>query len=224
MARRARVVLPDIPHHITQRGIRSDPVFFDDDDRHLYSRLLNATARNHGVSILAYCWMSNHVHIVATPKREDSFAKTFRRVHSISAQEFNRKYGFSGYLWQDRPFSCPLDIGHARSAIRYVERNPVRAGMVSRAEEYLWSSAQAHCGLAADQLVTAETPFTDNVIDWARWLSDPEDPAFNTLIRQGTRTGRPCGSDAFVRHLERRTGLTLSPRRRGPKARTKSAA
>ena len=222
MARRARVVLPDIPHHITQRGVRRNSVFVDDDDRHLYSRLLNATARNHGVSILAYCWMSNHVHVVAVPKREDSFEKIFRRVHSIYAQEFNRKYGFSGYLWQGRPFSCPLDVGHALAAIRYVERNPVRAGMVFRAEEYPWSSAQAHCGLAKDRLVRADIPFSEDITDWSRWLCAPEDPDFHTLIRKGTRTGRPCGSDTFVRNLERRTGLTLTPQRPGPKARSKS--
>jgi putative transposase len=224
MPRRARVVLPDTPHHITQRGVRRSQVFLEDDDRHLYSRLLLATARKHGVAVLAYCWMANHVHVVAVPSHEDSLAKTFRRVHSIYAQAFNRKYGYSGYLWQGPPYSCPLDSGHARSAIRYVERNPVRVGLVIRAEEYQWSSAQAHCGLASDALV-AENDWPTHTVtksNWARWLSDPDDPIANTHIRQGTRTGRPCGSDAFVDQVERQTGLSLRAKPRGRRKSQKS--
>ncbi len=216
MPRRARVVLPDIPHHITQRGVRRAAVFLDDEDRRLYSTLLRTDAGRCGVLVLAYCWMTNHVHIVAIPEREDSFALLFRRAHSSYAAEFNEKYGFSGHLWEARFYSCPLDEGHTIAAVRYVERNPVRAEMVGRAEAYKWSSAAAHCGLACDPLLTAN-PLLEKVPDWAAWLSEPGDQTTEAFIRKGTQTGWPCGTDAFVRDLERRTGRRMRPPRRGPK-------
>jgi REP-associated tyrosine transposase len=97
-----------------------------------------------GVLVRSHAWMPNHVHLVAVPLQPDSFAKAFRRAHSMYARWFNRKYGLSGYLWQDRFFSCPLDEDHFWAAMRYVERNPVRAGLVARAEDYPWSSAAFH--------------------------------------------------------------------------------
>ena len=214
MARRARVVLPDIPHHISQRGVRRSPVFLDDEDRSRYYTLIQKNASDFGISILAYCWMTNHIHIVAIPERDDSFARAFRNAHSVYAREFNLKHGFSGYLWQERFYSCPLDADHARAAIRYVERNPVRAEMVGRAEDYPWSSAKSHCGLTVDSLVETN-PLLDGIEDWASWLSEPGDPGTEAMIRKGTLTGRPCGTDAFVRDLESRTGLALMPRRAG---------
>ena len=131
MARTARVVVPGIAHHITQRGIRQLPVFVDDQDRALYSKALLDSCLRYELRIRAYCWMTNHTHVIAVPQRPDSLAKAFRRAHSIYALQFNRKHGFSGYLWQDRFYSCPLDERHMWAAVRYVERNPVRAVLAS---------------------------------------------------------------------------------------------
>ena len=216
MARRARVVIPGIPHHITQRGIRRSPVFHDDEDRRRYGALLLTEAERFGVSILAYCWMTNHVHIVAIPKHNNSLALVLGRAHSSYSLEFNQKHGFSGHLWQERFYSCPLDDGHMIAAIRYVERNPVRAGMKGRAEDYVWSSARAHCGLARDPLLTAH-PLLERINDWSDWLAEPGDSTTESLIRNVTRTGRPCGTDSFVKDLERQLGQVLGPKRRGPK-------
>ena len=154
MPRDRRIVLPGVPHHITQRGVRQSNIFVDTADRLLYSELLLEACEKHHLSIHSFTWMTNHVHIVAVPQCEDSLEKVFRRTHAQYAQRFNKKYELRGYLWQDRFFSCPMDEGHYWAAIRYVERNPIRAGMVRRAEDYRWSSARVHCGLGTNKLLT----------------------------------------------------------------------
>jgi len=144
MPRIARVVLPEIPHHVTQRGIRRFNVFLDETDCEVYLELLRDGSRRHHVRIAAYCLMTNHVHIVAIPEHPDSLSRLFHFAHGVYATRFNIKHGLTGHLWQARPFSSCLDDFHLWAAIRYVERNPVRAHMVDRAEDYRWSSAPAH--------------------------------------------------------------------------------
>src|SRR3954469_18455587 len=145
MSRHARVVVCDVPHHITSRGHHGSDVFRDREDYKLYSRLLSESCPKFEVLIRYYTWMTNHSHIVAVPMHPESLSGLFRRVNSIYARLFNEKYGQRGYVWQDRFYSSPLDEHHFWSAIRYVERNPVRAKMVTRAEDYEWSSAVARC-------------------------------------------------------------------------------
>ena len=202
MPRMARAVLPDAPHHITQRGIRRFNVFLDEEDRRTYLELFRENCHQFGLRICSYCLMTNHVHFVAIPKHMDSIWKTFHRCHSIYARRFNQKYGLTGHLWQGRPFSCVLDEAHRWAAVRYVELNPVRARMVGRAEEYPWSSARAHCGLGNDPLLDAGWPPPKTIEDWKAWLLDDNDVTLERSIREHTFTGRPCGDDAFVRTVE----------------------
>jgi putative transposase len=215
----ARVVCPQFPHHITQRGVRRFDVFLDDDDRLRYMELLKKYSSLFGLSILAYCLMSNHIHVVGVPSQPDSIYKTFRDCHGTFAAEFNKKLGKTGQVWQARPYSCVLDENHTWAAIRYVERNPVRAGMVRRAEDYSWSSASAHCGLTTDKLV-APWPGTSDVSDWSSWLANPQnnDDA-EKQVRARTYTGRPCGPQDFVKQIEIVTGRSLTPGKPGPKCR-----
>ena len=217
MSRNARVVVPEVAHHITQRGVRKSDIFRDAADYWRYTDLVSDNCRRHGVLIRAYCWMANHVHLVAVPLQPESFARAFRRAHSIYARWFNKKYGLSGYLWQDRYFSCPLDDAHFRAAIRYVERNPVRAGLVSKAEDYRWSSATCHCFGRPDPVVDPNWNFRDFMPDWANWLTIPNDPAFDTAIRENTRVGWPSGDEGFVANMEAEMGRILRVQRRGPK-------
>ena len=112
MPRIARVVLPGIPLHITQRGIRRLNVFGNDSDRHLYIDLLQESCRRFHLRICAYCLMTNHVHFVAIPEYKDSVWRTFHRCHGTYAKHFNMRYAFTGHLWQARPFSCALDEEH----------------------------------------------------------------------------------------------------------------
>jgi putative transposase len=171
----------------------------------LATELADADAR-----VLAYCLMTNHVHLVVVPKNADSLAILFRRVHGRYSQYLNVSRGQSGHLWQQRYFSCPMSESHLWSAIRYVEQNPCRAQIVGTAEEYRWSSAAAH--LADD----AAAKLSGNLLDlgfWAehggaqRWreiLSSPEQPDRLTLLRRCTYAGRPFGNEEFVKQLEER--------------------
>jgi putative transposase len=222
MPRMARVVCPNLPHHITQRGVRRFNVFLDEADHRRYGELLGHYAQQHGLGIAAYCLMTNHVHIVGIPERKDSIAKTFGECHGTYATEFNKKYGKAGHVWQARPYSCVLDEDHAWAAVRYVERNPLRARMVTRAEDYVWSSARAHCGLEGNRLLTAGWPDCSLVTNWSAWLEETPDVSREHRIRERTYTGRPCGSEDFVRQVEAIVGRRLAPGKPGPKPKRKS--
>jgi putative transposase len=144
VSRIARVVIPGIPHHITQRGNHRETVFFSDDARSLYLTTLAAHAQRYGARIPGFCLMSNHVHFGAVPEKPDSLAKAFGRTHNDYARWLHVRQGRGGHLWQNRFFSCRLDAGHCWAALRYVEHNPVRAGLTSAADDWPWSSARAH--------------------------------------------------------------------------------
>ena len=143
MGRLARVVLPNVPHHITQRGNRNQPVFFSEDDKKEYLRLVSTHAKRHGVQIWAYCLMTNHVHFIAVPDSEKSLTATFQEAHRLYTRRINFREGWRGYLWQGRFASFPMDEEYLIAAVRYVEQNPVKAKLVSNAWDYPWSSAKA---------------------------------------------------------------------------------
>ncbi len=144
MPRSARLVFPGVPHHVTQRGTDRQNTFFTQADRRVYLELLALHSAETGLRILAYCLMSNHIHLVAVPDRENSLAVAMRRVHGRYAQYLNARRQRSGHLWQNRYFSCPLGHDRLWTAIGYVEQNPVRAGIAEQPEEYRWSSAGEH--------------------------------------------------------------------------------
>jgi len=201
MPRIARTVFAGVPHHITQRGNRREPVFFRDDDRILYRDWLAAYSRKHGVDILAYCLMDNHVHLVGVPAHEHSLERALRPLHMRYAQAINRRHGWSGHLWQGRFFASALDDAHLWAAVRYVERNPVRAQIVFRAEDYPWSSAPAHCGVGEDPVLSRSTVW-DRVLadisDWSAWLSETDQLVALQRLRGHAQKNLPCGSEAFL--------------------------
>ncbi|MBI4559227.1 MAG: transposase, partial [Candidatus Hydrogenedentes bacterium] len=136
MSRVARIVVPGVYHHITQRGNNGQDVFFVDDDRRVYLALLREQARRFEFRVEGYCLMSNHVHVVGVPEREESLAKAIGRTHFLYTQYVNRRHGRGGHLWQNRFFSCPMDEDYAWHGLAYVELNPVRAGRVRKAWEW----------------------------------------------------------------------------------------
>ncbi len=217
MGRLCRVVVPGLSHHITQRGVRRSPVFFDDRDRKIYLELLSEACELFGLSIRSYTMMTNHVHLVAVPEHEDSLGKTLRDTHGPYASYFNRRYGFCGHLWQARFHSSPMDDAHFWAAVRYVENNPVRAGMVERAEEYPWSSAAAHCGRRSDPILSSFEVNPQLIPEWAEWLAAGQPAAEIETIRQKARTGRPLGSKTFIKGLETALGRRLLAAKRGRK-------
>ena len=218
MGRLARIVIPGMPHHATQRGNRRAQVFFNDQDRRHYLSLFRHYARRYALDVLAYCLMDNHVHWVVVPQRKPALAQSLREAHARYSEDFNRASHGSGHVFQGRFFSCPLDDEHLWAAVRYVERNPVRAKMVFRAEEWPWSSATGHCGLYDDPILTTALPAGHDVLDWSDWLK-VEDTQQTERLRRRTRTGRPCGSLGFLAQLEALTGRILQPLKRGRKSR-----
>jgi putative transposase len=217
MARFPRVVVVDVPHHVTQRGNARQIILGDDHDRRAYLYLLLRYSELHRLSLLGYCLMSNHVHLIAAPHAADALAQTLKHTHGRYASYWNARNSSSGHVWQGRFYSCPLDEMHLWRALRYVERNPVRAAMVTAAEQWPWSSAVAHCGVdAPDALLEMErwrkrwTP-----AEWCAYVEGGDAPAEVTALRQYTHTGRPLGSTEFVEALEHSTLRSLIPRKAG---------
>ena len=217
MARFRRVVAIDIPHHITQRSNARRQVFDCEADRLIYLRLLREHCQLSQLSLLGYCLMSNHVHLVAIPRRIDSMALTLRHTHGRYAAYLNTRQQVTGHVWQGRYYSCPLGEGHVWAALRYIECNPVRAGIVTAPESYAWSSAAAHSHgedgrnlLELHSWMASWTPQEWRAFIGAPAASDHEQEEA-AAIRKSTHTGRPLGAADFVRDLERRLGRALAP-------------
>ena len=136
MARIARIVLPGAPHHVTQRGNRREPVFFEDGDYVLYKNLLAEAAERAGTSVWAYCLMPNHVHLILVPTTEDGLRATLADAHRRYTRHINARHEWTGHLWQGRFGSVAMDEEHLMHAVRYVSLNPVRARLVRRARDW----------------------------------------------------------------------------------------
>jgi len=214
MPRVARIVIPGWPHHVTQRGNNQQDVFFVDDDRRAYLALLKDRCDAAGVAITGYCLMTNHVHLIVVPSSEPALAAALGRAHFLYTQYINRRHGRSGHLWQNRFYSCALDEPHLWTALRYIERNPVGAGLVRAPWRYAWSSAAAH---------VAGQPDASSLLDLAEWsaawkpdrwraqLQEPLDAPEATRLQRHLRTGRPLASDSFLGKLETKLGRRLRP-------------
>lgn len=216
MARLPRVVIPDYPHHVTQRGNRQQRTFFSDDDYKTYVETIAREKKKAGVDIWAYCLMPNHVHLIAVPKSADSLAILFRSAHRQYTRRINFREGWRGHLWQERFHSFVMDENHLIAAVRYVELNPVRASLCDCPGQWKWSSASAHLD-GHDDLLVSSTPMLERFPDWSKYLTGPRDCAQEESIRRHTRTGRPAGDDVFIERLENMTGRYLRPVKPGRK-------
>jgi putative transposase len=213
MPRSARIVLPGVPHHLTQRGNDRRAVFLQDADYLKYLEFLSEYAGKYRVAVHGYCLMTTHSHLVLTPPEEKALARAIGYAHGRYAQYFNKTYGRSGHLWQNRFYSCALDDEHYWRALIYLERNPERARLVGDAGAYRWSSAAAHLG--GDD----ETGLLDLIawraqmpVDyWRERLTVPEDDDLLHTLRLTTHTGRPLGSPAFLAKYEALLGKRLQP-------------
>lgn len=224
MARLGRLVVPGVPHHVTQRGNRRQDVFFSDDDYAAYRALLAEACTRTGISCVAWCLMPNHLHLILTPPEPDSLRAALSDAHRRYSRRINFAHGWTGFLFQGRFASFPMDEAHLMTAVRYVELNPVKARLVKQAEDWRWSSARAHLTGKADGL-TDLMALAGVHRNWramlrnglgAAGLSD-EDAA---AIKRHARTGRPWGEAAFIERLEAVTGRTLKAQRPGPKPQT----
>ncbi|MEW6586277.1 MAG: transposase [Nitrospirota bacterium] len=222
MPRIARVCAKGYPHHITQRGNNKEQVFFDDEDRRFYLEVLRRYRNKHGIHILAYCLMGNHVHILGVPEKETSLAKGIGGPNLIYTQYINRKHNRSGRLWQNRFFSSVVEEEpYLWAAMKYIEQNPVRAKIVKKAEEYQWSSARAHVIGMKDDLLSEDSWFSDKEMREYGKLLRQQNEEMNTAIRRATSTGRPLGSEGFIKKLEKILKRDLLPMKGGrPKRKT----
>ena len=212
MPRVARIIVPGYPHHITQRGNNRATVFFDDEDRQFYLNILNDYSKKYQVHIWAYCLMRNHVHLLAVPETESGLARGIGLTNQVYTQYLNRKRAQSGRIWQNRFFSCVVENDQYLWAVaRYIERNPLTAGLADHPEDYPWSSARAH-------LMGTE----DVILGMGTWLPPSQREAYAHYvratqeaqeddIRKATRTGRPLGSDTFIDKLEQELKQRLRP-------------
>ena len=223
MARLPRVVVVDVAHHVTQRGNARQVILCSDADRVTYLALLGEYSQLYGLSLLGYCLMSNHVHLIAVPKAAEALSLCLKQAHGRYAAYWNARQSSTGHVWQGRFYSCPLDEAHLWEALRYVELNPVRAGMVEKPDQWPWSSAAAHCGCASPDRILEMERWSERwrAEGWRSFLALPESPTELGALRRFTHTGRPLGTPEFVAALEASMRRPLAARKRG---RAKKAA
>ena len=203
---------------MTQRGNNQQRVFFNDNDRRLYLALLREAGEESGIRCHAYCLMRNHIHLVVTPERPDSLARSLRWAHAQFSRFQNIGRHTTGHLWQNRYFSCVCDPVHFWRVLSYVELNPVRAGVVKAAEEYRWSSARTHLGLANPELPLDDATWKQNGGPecWRSVLGSGQDESeWIAAMRAATLSGRVFGDAEFARGLGSALGRELLPGWRG---------
>jgi putative transposase len=214
MARLARLVVPGLPHHVTQRGNRRQQTFFNDDDYAAYIELMADWCEDRSVEVWAYCLMPNHVHLIVMPTSEDGLARAIGEAHRRYTRRINFREKWRGYLWQGRFASFVMDEPHLLAAARYVELNPVRAGLVEDAVQWRWSSAKSHLSGRDDRLVRV-APLLAMIADWRGFLNSAIGEEGLRDLREHGRTGHPLGDAVFVDRLERTVGRVLRPKSPG---------
>ena len=216
MARIARVIAAGITHHITQRGNRRMQTFFGDADYRAYIALLAEWCRKCRIEVWAYCLMPNHVHLIAVPESEDALRLGVGEAHRRYSRMINFRENWRGHLWQGRFASFPMDETYLLAAARYVEMNPVVAGLADDAAAWPWSSARAHLSATDDELVIA-APLLEMAGDWRLLLAGSANEEQINDIRKHERTGRPLGSEEFIERLETTLDRSLKRGKPGPK-------
>ncbi len=198
MARSARIVVPDLPHHVTQRGNRREPIFFEPGDEGRYLTLLAFETRRYGVAVWAYCLMPNHVHLILTPTDDSGLARAIGQTHRRYTAMINARQGWSGHLFQARFASVVMDESHLLTAFRYIALNPVRARLAARAEDWPWSSVRAHLAGRSDGVVVVD-PLLSRIEHFADALepAGADAPEFSAL-RAAESASRPLGDAEFL--------------------------
>lgn len=223
MARLPRFFVSGQPLHIIQRGNNHARIFRHRTDYRLFLEYLRKASRLHGVLVHAYVLMTNHVHLLATPVNEDSVPKALQSVGRRYVQRFNWTYGRSGTLWEGRYRACPIDSDkYLFTCMRYIELNPVRAGLVRQPHDYAWSSYRANALGAPNSLVTSHAlyeslaPTSPERQAAYRGMFDVALPdADLEALRESTNKNWALGDDAFKREVEAGARRRASPMPKG---------
>ncbi len=214
MSRLPRIIVPGIPHHVTQRGNRRQRIFMEDDDYALYRDWLAQACRSNGVEVWSYCLMPNHVHLILVPADETGLSRAVGETHRRYSGYINARLRVTGHLFQGR-FGCvAMDEAHLMAAFRYVAMNPVKAKLAATAADWPWSSTPAHLRRQDDGLVTVR-PLLERVDSFADFLEVPADAERVAALTKGQTIGRPLMGDQELGELEKRLGRTLRPGKRG---------
>jgi putative transposase len=216
MARLPRLVVPGLPHHVTQRGNGRAQTFFGAADYALYRDLLAASCRAAAVEIWAWVLMPNHVHLILSPSDSDGLRRALAPVHRRYAGHIHARHRRSGHFWQGRFGAVAMDEAHLGAALRYIALNPVRARLVADPRDWRWSSVHAHLAGTEDG-VTTLAPARERYPDFAALIGSVPDEAAFERLRRAESIGRPLGEDGFIARLEALTRRTLKPGKRGPK-------
>jgi putative transposase len=227
MPRQARLVFPGVALHVVQRGHNRKACFGHDTDHLVYLTLLHQLSAKSSCALHAYCLMTNHVHLLLTPSESHSCAELMRNLGQRYVQYFNRRYERSGTLWEGRFHSCLVDSAeYVIACHRYIERNPVRAGMVACAAAYRWSSHNGNSGRMDNKLLTPHAEYLALSRDEAsrqsayRQLFDQgDDPAFLAAIREATNGGFPLVGEKLKAQITA-SGRRVEPKKPGPAPRT----
>jgi len=224
MARIGRFVVPELPHHVTQRGNRRERVFFSDADCELYRDLLREACGREGVAVWSYCLMPNHVHLILTPKTPEGLGRALGKAHRRYSGFVNARNRVTGHLFQARFSSVVIDEEHLMAAARYVAMNPVRARLVERAEDWPWSSVRAHLAGRDDGLVEVAPLLSRCGGRFAALIAEEADAALVAALRAAETIGRPLGPSAFLDRLAALAGRDPRPKKRGRKPRLAAQA
>ena len=229
MARVSRFVLENVVHHVVARGVNRQRIFETGYEKNKYLKRFAKVAEEEKVLVHGFCLMDNHVHWLLTPATPKGLARLFQRVHTWWAVVFNRKHRRTGHLFQNRYHSSPLDEQHYWEALRYVELNPKKAGLVRHAGDCEFSSARQHLTGRLElriNLVPVKTRKRLSIADWRVFLRT-SDAQKERLIRRASATSRPCGSDDWISKIEsehNRRLAWLPPGRPAVSTKTFSAA
>jgi REP-associated tyrosine transposase len=224
MARIGRFVVPDLSHHVTQRGNRRERVFFSEADYELYRDLLHEACAREGVAVWSYCLMPNHAHLILTPKTPEGLGRALGKAHRRYSAFVNARNRVTGHLFQGRFSAVAMDEQHLMATARYVAMNPVRAWLVERAEDWPHSSVRAHLAGRDDGLVEVAPLLSRCGGRFADLIAEEADEALVAALRAAETIGRPLGPPAFLERLAALSGRDPRPRKRGRKPRLAAQA
>ena len=223
MARQARIVLPDTPHHIMQRSMDGANIFTAKEDLQTYCKILKEQCANAGVMVLAYCLMPNQIHLLLMPKDESALSAAIGETHRQYTNYRNEQQGDKGTFFQNRFYSYPMDESCMLKAASFIERLPVMAMIAPKAENYLWSSAAAHIKGRPDRIMDHK-PLLHIIPEWDSFIALDIPKAEMDAIQSHLKTGRPRGADSFLDAVEEMIGRPVRPQKRGRKPKTQKAA
>ncbi|QEP42478.1 transposase [Ectothiorhodospiraceae bacterium BW-2] len=214
MARLPRIIVPGVPHHVTQRGNRRQKVFFEEEDYALYKDWLAAACQANGVMVWCYCLMPNHTHLILVPSDETGLSRAVGETHRRYSAYINARLRVTGHLFQGRFGSVAMDEAHLMAAFRYVAMNPVKAKLSATAVDWKWSSTLAHFRGKDDGLVVVK-PLLDRVERLDEFLDMPANAELEAALAKGQSIGRPLMGDQALAELEKTLGRSLRPGKRG---------